>query len=121
LVSSGWLNRLHQAGTEVHVRSVFLQGLLLMDAANRPVKFNLWQSLWDDWNRWLTDNALTPLQACLSFATSQPEINRVVVGIDSLKQLREVLACTENLGTIPPEFLISDDLDLINPSHWSKF
>ena len=118
LVSSGWLNRLHQDGTEVHVRSVFLQGLLLMDAVNRPVKFNLWQSLWDDWHRWLTDHALTPLQACLSFATSQPEINRVVVGVDSFEQLQEILACAENPGTVPPESLMSDDLDLINPSHW---
>ena len=121
LVSSGWLNRLRQAGTEVHVRSVFLQGLLLMDTANRPEKFNLWQSLWDDWHRWLTDHALTPLQACLNFATSQPEINRVVVGVDSLEQLREIFACAENLGKIPPESLMSDDLDLINPSHWSTF
>jgi aryl-alcohol dehydrogenase-like predicted oxidoreductase len=120
LVSSGWLNRLHIAGTEIHVRSVFLQGLLLMDAANRPVKFNLWHSLWNDWHRWLTDHALTPLQACLAFVLSQPEINRVVVGIDSLEQLRGILACVENPGTIPPESLMSDDLDLINPSHWSK-
>jgi aryl-alcohol dehydrogenase-like predicted oxidoreductase len=120
LVSSGWLNRLCKAGTEVHVRSVFLQGLLLMDAANRPGKFNRWQSLWDDWQRWLTDHALTPLQACLSFAISQPEINRVVVGVDSLEQLRGVFACAENTVNIPPETLMSDDLDLINPSCWSS-
>ncbi len=42
LATSGWLKRLHQAGIEVHVRSVFLQGLLLMDTANRPVSFNRW-------------------------------------------------------------------------------
>jgi aryl-alcohol dehydrogenase-like predicted oxidoreductase len=120
LVSSGWLNRLHQAGIEVHVRSVFLQGLLLMDAANRPVKFNLWQSLWDDWHSWLAEHALTPLQACLNFATSQPEINRVVVGVDSLEQFRAILACAESAVITPPESLMSDDLDLINPSHWSS-
>jgi aryl-alcohol dehydrogenase-like predicted oxidoreductase len=120
LVSSGWLTRLCKAGTEVHVRSVFLQGLLLMDAANRPEKFNRWQSLWDDWHRWLTDHALTPLQACLSFAISQPEINRVVVGVDSLEQLRGVFACAKNTFNIPPETLMSDDLDLINPSCWGS-
>jgi aryl-alcohol dehydrogenase-like predicted oxidoreductase len=120
LVSSGWLTRLCKAGTEVHVRSVFLQGLLLMDAANRPEKFNRWQSLWDDWHRWLTDHALTPLQACLSFAISQPEINRVVVGVDSLEQLRGVFACAKNTFNIPPETLMSNDLDLINPSCWGS-
>jgi CMP-2-keto-3-deoxyoctulosonic acid synthetase len=46
---------------------------------------------------------------------SQSEINRVVVGVDNLEQLQEILACAENPGTIPPESLMSDDLDLINP------
>jgi hypothetical protein len=120
LSSSGWLAQLHRSGTEIHIRSVFLQGLLLMDVASRPDKFNRWQSLWNDWHRWLTDHGLTPLQVCLSFAMSQPEINRVVVGVDSLKQLREILACAKNFVTISPESLMSDDLDLINPSRWSS-
>ena len=46
-VSSGWLTRLQRAGTRVHARSVFLQGLLLMDATARPARFNRWQRLWD--------------------------------------------------------------------------
>ncbi len=36
---SGWLTRLQQAGTEVHVRSVFLQGLLLMEADKTAYNF----------------------------------------------------------------------------------
>jgi aryl-alcohol dehydrogenase-like predicted oxidoreductase len=51
LASSGWLARLHAAGTEVHVRSVFLQGLLLMDPGLRPARFARWQQLWDQWAR----------------------------------------------------------------------
>jgi hypothetical protein len=121
LISSGWLTRLSEAGAEVHVRSVFLQGLLLMDATNRPEKFKRWQSLWDDWHHWLTGQGLNPLQACLSIAMSQNEINRVVVGVDSLEQLQEILSCAEHTITIIPEFLMSDDLDLINPSRWSSF
>tara|TARA_B110000467_G_C18261295_1_gene446463 strand:+ start:147 stop:1019 length:873 start_codon:yes stop_codon:yes gene_type:complete len=121
LVSSGWLARLHQAGAEVHVRSVFLQGLLLMDAANRHEKFNRWQSLWDDWHCWLKNQALTPIEACLGIAISQPEVNRVVVGVDSLDQLQEIIECAKNAVTIAPEFLMSNDLDLINPSRWSSF
>jgi aryl-alcohol dehydrogenase-like predicted oxidoreductase len=121
LVSSGWLSRLHDAGTEVHVRSIFLQGLLLMNATNRPEKFNRWQSLWNEWHRWLTYHALTPLQACLGFAISQPAINRVVIGVDSLEQLLEIFASTKSSTVVPPESLMSTDLDLINPSRWSSF
>lgn len=119
LATSGWLTRLHQTGTEVHVRSAFLQGLLLMDTGNRPAQFNRWQPLWDDWDRWLEEQALTPPQACLGFAYSQPEIDRVVVGVDSLKQLQEILVGVKGPAVEPPTALISGDLDLINPSRWS--
>ncbi len=119
LATSGWLTRLHQAGAEVHVRSVFLQGLLLMDAVDRPAKFNRWQPLWGEWHRWLDGQALTPLQACLGFAYSQAEIDRVVVGVDSLKQLQEILVGVKGPAVEPPTVLMSGDLDLINPSRWS--
>jgi hypothetical protein len=119
LATSGWLMRLHEAGTEVHVRSAFLQGLLLMNDANRPEKFRAWQPLWNQWHRWLDDEALTPLQACLGFVLSQPEIDRVVVGVDSLTQLQGILASVEHRTVIPPTLLMSSDPDLINPSRWS--
>ena len=38
LVQTGWLSRLRRGGTELHVRSVFLQGLLLMRPTDRPLK-----------------------------------------------------------------------------------
>jgi aryl-alcohol dehydrogenase-like predicted oxidoreductase len=118
LTTSGWLTRLHETGTEVHIRSVFLQGLLLMEPTNRPATFNRWQPLWQQWHRWLDDQALTPLQACLGFAMSQPEIDRVVVGVDNLKQLQGILASLGAPAVIPPKTLMSQDLDLISPSRW---
>lgn len=118
LVETGWLTRLKQADTEVHVRSIFLQGLLLMDAASRPSYFQRWQPLWDQWHQWLADKKLTPLQASLHFALAQPEIDRVIVGVDSLKHLQDILAVAEETGIEPPANLISADLDLINPSKW---
>ena len=121
LISSGWLTRLHKAGTEVHVRSVFLQGLLLMDATSRPEKFNRWQSLWDQWYCFLSDQGINAVQGCLAIALAKPEVDRVVVGVDSLKQLKEILAFAEHSITIPPESLMCDDLDLICPSHWGAF
>tara|TARA_B100000686_G_C16072919_1_gene610179 strand:+ start:285 stop:446 length:162 start_codon:yes stop_codon:yes gene_type:complete len=51
---------------------------------------------------------------------SQSEINRVMVGVDSLKKMRQLLACAKNFVTISPESMMSDDLELINPSRWSS-
>lgn len=118
LLTSGWLRKLHMAGIEVHVRSIFLQGLLLMDEKKRPVKFSRWSSLWEDWHKWLREEGLTPLQACLGFALSQTEIDRVVVGVDNVLQLKEILSAAETSLAKPPDTLMTDDLDLIIPSRW---
>lgn len=119
LARSGWLKRLQQAGTEVHVRSVFLQGLLLMGAGLRPARFDRWRRLWDQWERWLVEQALTPVQACLSFALSHPGVDRVVVGVDSPQHLQEIIAAAAAPSVAPPVSLSSEDLDLVNPSRWS--
>lgn len=118
IATSGWLARLHASGIEVHVRSAFLQGLLLMNALDRPARFARWQPLWDAWSNWLRENSLTPLQACLGFALAQPEINRVVVGVDGLPQFEQILASAVMRDVVPPPSLTNSDPDLINPLSW---
>lgn len=120
LQSSGWLSKLKAADVEVHVRSAFLQGLLLMDKSQRPQKFERWDTLWETWDAWLAQHGLTPLQACLGFLNVCEGVDRVVVGVDSRQQLTEILnADTCSLPPVP-EALSSDDVDLINPAHWNS-
>ena len=120
LATSGWLTRLHDAGIEVHIRSVFLQGLLLMEAAKRPAPVRGSQEVWDRLDHWLTGQRVTALQAALSFAFSRPEIDRIIVGVDSLTQLQEVLAAGDVGLADFPESLASGELGLINPSKWTE-
>jgi aryl-alcohol dehydrogenase-like predicted oxidoreductase len=118
LIESGWLPRLAEQGIELHVRSVFLQGLLLMKSEDRPAKFGRWASLWSAWDAWLVETGLTPTQACLRYVLSFPEIARVIVGVDSLDQLKEILHHKEGLMPTIPQELQTRDLDLLNPSRW---
>lgn len=118
LERSGWLSRLKSEGVEVHIRSIFLQGLLLMNSSTRPVYFERWNPLWIEWEKWLLKSELNPLQACLSFVLSNPDIDRVVVGVESLHQLQEILAVkTATFDTVPDK-LSCEDPDLINPARW---
>jgi aryl-alcohol dehydrogenase-like predicted oxidoreductase len=119
LVTSGWLARLRDDGTEVHARSVFLQGLLLMPAVSRPASFSRWQPLWNLWESWLHEEGLTAIQGCLGFALAQPQFNHFVVGVDSVEHLQEIAACAGARTAMPPEALASEDADLVNPSRWS--
>lgn len=118
IVTTGWLSRLSQSGVEIHTRSAFLQGLLLMKREERVAAFDRWQPLWDDWEQWLVGQDVSPLHACLGFPLSQPEISRVVVGVDSMRHLQEILSNAVAARVIPPATLACNDEDLINPSHW---
>ena len=118
LAASGWFTRLRKSGVELHTRSAFLQGLLLMKKEERPKAFGRWQNLWDTWESWLAEQQISPLQACLSFVLSQPEISRIIVGVDNLSHLKEIL-CFKDPTFPPPTDLTCSDEDLINPSRWS--
>jgi len=120
LVDNGTFDTLKNKGVEVHARSVFLQGLLLMDKHKRPNKFKRWDALWKVWHDWLFDNQITALEATIRHAISVSEISKVLVGVDSTNQLREIVAASHGgLPEIPPE-LFTNDVDLLNPSHWGE-
>ncbi|MDB3890689.1 aldo/keto reductase [Gammaproteobacteria bacterium] len=119
LVNSGWLRKLNTAGIEIHTRSSFLQGLLLMPRHSVPIKFKAWNILWDDWDRWLRANKTSPIHACLSYALSFPEINRVVVGVEMQSQLEEIIGVVTGASISSYPDISCDSTDLINPANWN--
>ncbi len=120
LTSSGWMTRLRESGIELHARSVFLQGALLMPPNIRPRQFLKWSSLWNNWDQWLQAAQLTALEVCLSYTRSLSQVTKIVVGIDSLEQLRSVISSTQNPITDWPDAIFCSDENLIDPRNWSK-
>lgn len=118
LLNTGWLERLKDQEVEVHTRSCFLQGLLLMVQEKRPKQFAPWADLWARWHDWLAHHETTALEACLAFSLSQQMVDRVVVGADSVSQLKQILAATAKPISGDAPDLASDEPALINPSLW---
>lgn len=118
LVETGWAESLKKSGVEVHTRSAFLQGLLLMPAQNRPMKFRYWAEVWQEWDRWLLETGLSPLQACLRYANSLSCIDRVVVGVDSVGQINQIVDAASGELQSLPLFKPLQDARLINPASW---
>ncbi len=116
---SGWMARLQMLGVELHIRSVFLQGLLLIPPERRPRKFDCWAPLWKRWDDWLVATDQTPLEAALRFVLAQSGVAKAVVGVDGLAQLKEIVAASMGSAFGAPDDLASEDLDLINPARWS--
>ena len=118
---TGWLNRLKDLNAEIHVRSAFLQGLLLMDQEDIPARFARWSPLWNQWHDKLNLAGVSPLQACIAYPFALGQVDRVVVGVENAAQLSEVfMSSTLDLKNFDSSFMSSDDLELINPSNWSN-
>lgn len=116
---SGWLKKLKELGIEVHARSAFLQGLLLMSETAIPAKFSPWSDTWRQWHAWLLSHDVGAVEACVAFSLSFSEIDRVVVGADSATQLNEIILAAKKLVSYDFPDLRCDDENLINPARWS--
>lgn len=118
LKTSGWLHKLKSKGVEIHVRSIYLQGLLLMDRGELPAQFIRWATHFEKWYEWLKSNEVSATEACLRSVMSNPEIDRVIFGVDSIDQFLQTVHIFNRpiSGYIPD--LESRNEGLINPRFW---
>lgn len=101
---------------KIHVRSIFLQGILLNYKNLKDTKLNK-NNFFVRWDKWLNVNKISPLQACLAFVKQIKEIDKIIVGIDNFEQLKEIFTTYRLIKKISvPKFVISRDLK--DPSKW---
>ena len=73
-----------------HARSIFLQGLLLQKEYPSFLHKYL-KKHWQIWNNWLIENNISPLVACISFINKIKHLDGVIIGIETLEQLKLIL------------------------------
>jgi aryl-alcohol dehydrogenase-like predicted oxidoreductase len=100
---------------EVHARSVFLQGVLL-DFDNLSGYFSTWQKQFNEYQAVVKESGLSLLEYSLNFALKVQEIDKILVGVNSKKQLEEVVWSIKNKDGLGVYSI--DDVDLLNPSLW---
>jgi aryl-alcohol dehydrogenase-like predicted oxidoreductase len=120
---SGLLDKAFNAGVEVHVRSCFLQGLLLSPINQLPDKFRRFHATFENWSQWSETQigSKTRIEICLSHVASFPGVSRIVVGADSTRQFEEILeAVIDKRVQRAPVSLRSLEEFLINPNCWPR-
>ena len=120
LADSGWLSKLNKLNIEVHIRSVFLQGLLLKERKLIPKKFKRWDSIWRNWEVYIKQNNINPIELCLSYPLKFSEVNKVIVGAQNLMQLNDIISAYSFAKFKDFPNIQSYDNDLINPSNWKN-
>ncbi|RZI98254.1 MAG: bifunctional regulator KidO [Brevundimonas sp.] len=119
LVADGQIRGIGELGVEVHVRSIFLQGLAFMTPGNLPPGLSAASGLLDRWGQDLERAQTTPAQACLDFALGLEGAARIVIGVTSPTELAEILA----LVSAPSPALdyarfAHDDPGILDPWRW---
>ena len=118
LVEKGWLKKLKKRKIEVHVRSIFLQGILLLKHNQLPKKLKKLNNKWIVWEKWLRKNKFSSLQACLSFVLSQRQLDGIVVGCNNTSQLNQILKSKQLKNNFSLPNLNIKNKKLIDPREW---
>jgi len=122
---SKYFDKLRTTSKEIHVRSCFLQGLLIDETIEWPKNIQKYKkSVMEKINNHKRKYKLTSnIELCLSFILSQEWLDGVVVGIDSPEQLKELVNIEKkatNLTSMEPICFKNDISKLLNPSLWEK-
>ena len=120
-LNNGFIKKLNDNNIEIHARSVFLQGILLQDYRKLKGIFYSIRDHQKKMHNFLKQNGMTKIEGCLS-AVIQNDIQKIIIGCDSLGQLKEIhksfinIIHNSNFKNLK-KFSIND-MKIINPSLW---
>jgi len=120
LLVDGTLASIREMGVEVHLRSIFLNGLLFLPPDRVPAQLKGAAGRLSRARRMIAEGRSDPLQAALGFALSRPEADAVIVGASSAAELCAVIAAA---SSPPPDLdwdeMAIDDPVALDPRRWA--
>ena len=113
-----YFKKMKDQGVEVHTRSTFLQGLVFKPPRELAPFFD---AIKDKLSK-LADIS-EPVSACLGFVLLNKQIDRVVVGVDSRKNLEEIIRSADMAGRVADIYddlaaLKEDSENILLPFNW---
>ena len=122
LLQDGTLARLRAAGTSIHARSLYLQGLLLTPGAKWPpwisTKMRAHQHALEDLAQ---EKGCQLIDLALGFARDQEALEAVVIGVcckNELAQLNAAWSATTPLPSIEWGYWALNDQIFLDPRRW---
>jgi len=108
------------AGVEVHMRSAFLQGLLLLPRDLACGKLPQASHVIKTWHDSCLAADMDPLEMALSVAKSFKIVSAVVVGVETLAQWREIALVWDRAHPVAAPELQCTDPRIIDPRLWNS-
>lgn len=120
-----YFERLKQAGVDIQVRSVFLQGLAFLAQQELPSVLGKAQGRLQTLRQLARENDLTIASLCLNFALLNDCLDHVIIGVDGLDQLQDNVAAVRDLDKVKallPQLrdMEMQDEEVILPFRWPQ-
>lgn len=116
------LRKARERGKEIHVRSVFLQGLFFKDPDGLTGNLKTFKQPLQLFNDIVNDYGIGVRETCLNYALHQSFVDNVIIGVETSDQLEENLHSI--LDDFPQEIIkrleaiVIEESSLLNPSNW---
>ena len=121
----GFFDRAEERRVTVVARSPLLQGLIIMDPAKAPAHLSQAVPHLKRFRSIATEYGLSPLEAAFLYVNAHPGIDRIVFGVETLPQLKEILSAATREASrscvveLREAFMGVEEL-IVNPTHWKK-
>ena len=120
ILRNSFIKILKKRGVEIHVRSIFLQGMLLSDITRIPKKFKYLRRILTLFDSWVKKKKISKLSACLNFILSFSMIDKIVLGTNNYLQFKQTIDAIEksNGKLAIPKHLKNINQNYLNPKNW---
>ena len=117
-IKSLWIKKMFDQKKEIHIRSIFLQGVLLKKRNQLPKYFIKFKNHFEKWHNWLIDNDMSNLNACLKFIYNEKHVSKFVVGVENYDQFKKIINYKNDKKRLFFKALASKNKKLIDPRKW---
>ncbi len=121
---AGVFDRAHERGKEIFIRSIYLQGLLLLDPETLPEKMNFAKNVLQEAKNLVEKYKIFPQELALAYVKQSFPSAYSVIGAETVLQVREncdlwkrASVPSEALQTIRDTFVTVDEY-ILNPAKW---
>ena len=114
-LNGNFLKKLNQLKIQIHVRSCFLNGLLLENRLKKGKIVS--KNKFEEFVNWCKLKKINQLTACINFVKRIKYVHALIVGFNNSKQLEEILYSFKKKTILVPGFYINEK-KIIDPRKW---